>query len=183
MLLSSQDREFLRRVQGLNGYLLLMAAAVGVYLLLAPKVETIMLAIVLCGVFWLTQRLLLFITTLDRELKRLTEALVSSAGVHAIHYSLRGEKALFQQSLGLNATDRRFLGALDRLKWYLLVVAASVLCYLLFIHETTLQEAEITMLSKTLCGVFWLTQRLLSFINTLNEELIRLDRVVKKPLS
>jgi len=179
MLLSSQDREFLRRVQELNGYLLLMAAAVVMYLLLAPKVETIMLAVVLCSVFWLTQRLLLFITTLDRGLKRSTEALASSVGVHAVHYSLRGEEAL----LGLNAADRRFLGALDRLKWYLLLVAASVLCYLLLIDETTFQEAEITTLSMTLCGVFWLTQRLLSFINTLNEELTRLDRVVKKPLS
>lgn len=48
-----------------------MASAVFVYLALMPTIETSLPAATLCGVFWLTQRLLSLISLLDGELTRM----------------------------------------------------------------------------------------------------------------
>lgn len=78
MPLSPRDRKFLQAIERMKVYLLLMASAVFLYLLLAPKTEiqmaTSVLGMALCGVFWLTQRLLSFITLLDVELMRVINA-------------------------------------------------------------------------------------------------------------
>jgi len=78
MLLTSKDRRFLQTVERLKVYLILMAVGVLLYLLLMPSSElqmaTSMLGVVLCGVLWLTQRLLSFITSLDLELTRVVNA-------------------------------------------------------------------------------------------------------------
>ena len=56
-----------------------MAGAVFVFLLVVPRTEiqmaTSIIGIALCGVFWLTQRLLSFITLLDMELTRVVNVL------------------------------------------------------------------------------------------------------------
>ena len=73
MPLSPQDRRFLETVDRMKFYLLLMAIAVFLYLLCSPsevQMATSILGVALCGVFWLTQRLLTFITLLDLELTR-----------------------------------------------------------------------------------------------------------------
>jgi hypothetical protein len=79
MPLSSSDRQFLNVVQRLKIYLLVLAAAVFVFLLLAPEAEvqsaTSIVGVALCGVFWLTQRLLSFISLLDLELTRVVNVL------------------------------------------------------------------------------------------------------------
>ncbi len=79
MPLSHRDRQFLHTVSRLKVYLLLMAVAVFLYLLLAPSGEiqtaTSVLGLALCAIFWLTQRLLSFITLLDMELTRVVNAL------------------------------------------------------------------------------------------------------------
>jgi hypothetical protein len=82
MPLSSRDRRFLETIERLKVYLLLLAAAVFIYLVLIPTNEiqmaTSVVGITLCGVFWLTQRLLSFITQLDLELTRILNALKQS---------------------------------------------------------------------------------------------------------
>jgi len=79
MPLTSRNRKFLQTVDRLNLYLLLIALGVFVYLLCLPSSEihltTSLFGIVLCGVFWLTQRLLSMITLLDIELTRTINAL------------------------------------------------------------------------------------------------------------
>ena len=82
MPLSAQDRRFLKNVGRLKAYILVMAAAVFLYLLLAPSSEmqmtTSVMGLALCGVFWLTQRLLTFISLLDLELMRVANAVKRS---------------------------------------------------------------------------------------------------------
>ncbi len=77
MPLTPQDRRFLRTIERLNIYLLLLAFTVLLFLLLTPRGElqlaTSVIGVVLCGVFWLTQRLLTFITVLDLELTRMID--------------------------------------------------------------------------------------------------------------
>lgn len=79
MTLSQRDRRFLKAVERMKVYILLMAAAIFFYLLLVPKNEiqttTSVVGIALCGVFWLTQRLLSFVTALDSELTRVVNVL------------------------------------------------------------------------------------------------------------
>ncbi len=79
MPLTSKDRTFLERVDHLKVYLLVLAIAIFVYLLLVPVSElqaaTSIVGIALCGVFWVTQRLLSFITVLDLELTRIVNVL------------------------------------------------------------------------------------------------------------
>ena len=79
MPLTPQDRQFLRIINHLKIYLLLLALAVFVYLLCTPPSEirmtTTVVCVALCGVFWLTQRLLSLITILDLELTRTANAL------------------------------------------------------------------------------------------------------------
>ena len=82
MPLTPQDRRFLYTIDRLKAYLLLMALAVFLYLLCVPAEEirmtTSIIGVALCGVFWLTQRLLTFITQLDLELTRIINALKRS---------------------------------------------------------------------------------------------------------
>jgi hypothetical protein len=82
MPLKSGDRQFLQTVDRLKVYLLLMGVGVFVYLLVVPSDEiqmvTSIIGIALCGVFWLTQRLLTFITILDVELTRVVNAVKRS---------------------------------------------------------------------------------------------------------
>ena len=79
MPLSQNDKRFLQTINHFKAYLLLMALAVFFYLLLAPSSEiqmaTSVIGLALCGVFWLTQRLLSFITLLDLELTRVVNTL------------------------------------------------------------------------------------------------------------
>ena len=79
MPLTTGDRRFLQTIEHLKVYLLLMALAVFLYLLFVPADEiraaTSVIGVALCGVFWLTQRLLTFITLLDLELTRILNAL------------------------------------------------------------------------------------------------------------
>ena len=79
MPLSHRDRKFLERISQLKLYLLLMAIGVFVFLLVIPSNEiqmaTSVIGLALCGVFWLTQRLLSFITQLDAELSRVVNTL------------------------------------------------------------------------------------------------------------
>jgi hypothetical protein len=79
MPLTDRDRRFLQTIERLKVYLILLACAILLYLLCSPSNEiqmvTSILAIALCGVFWLTQRLLSFITVLDVELTRVVNVL------------------------------------------------------------------------------------------------------------
>ena len=74
MPLNPNDRRFLRTVDRLKLYLLLVAGAVFLYLLFVPAREiqmtTSVIGLALCAIFWLTQRLLSCITLLDVELTR-----------------------------------------------------------------------------------------------------------------
>jgi len=82
MPLNSRDRLFLRTVDRLKVYLLLLAIAVFIYLMFIPadelRMATSVIGVALCVVFWLTSRLLTFITSLDLELTRLINALKRS---------------------------------------------------------------------------------------------------------
>ena len=82
----------------------------------------------------------------------------------------------------LNSRDRRFLQTVDRLKLYLLLMAVGVFLYLLLMPSSEIQMAT-SVLGVALCGVFWLTQRLLSFITSLDLELTRVVNAVKRTLT
>ena len=79
MPLTPKERQLLKRIEHLKIYLLVLAGAVFVYLLFVPadelKMATSIVGVALCGVFWLTQRLLLFISLLDLELTRIMNVL------------------------------------------------------------------------------------------------------------
>lgn len=81
----------------------------------------------------------------------------------------------------LSARDRQFLEVVERLKIYLLVMAAAILIFLLVVPQTEIQMAT-SIMGMALCGVFWLTQRLLSFITLLDLELTRMINVLKRTL-
>ena len=81
----------------------------------------------------------------------------------------------------LTPQDRRFLQTVNRLKVYLLVLAVAVFLYLLLIPSNELQMAT-SVMGLALCGVFWLTQRLLSFISVLDLELMRVINVLTRTL-
>ncbi len=82
MPLTEKDRQFLQIVDRIKVYLLLMALTVFVYLLLTPveeiRMATTVVGVVLCLVFWLTQRLLSFVMLLDFELTRIVNVLKRS---------------------------------------------------------------------------------------------------------
>lgn len=82
----------------------------------------------------------------------------------------------------LNSRDRRFLQTVDRLKLYLLLMAVGVFLYLLLMPSSEIQMAT-SVLGVALCGVFWLTQQLLSFITSLDLELTRVVNAVKRTLT
>ena len=82
----------------------------------------------------------------------------------------------------LNSRDRQFLQTVDRLKVYLLLLGLAVLLYLLLAPSSEIQMAT-SVIGLALCGVFWLTQRLLSFITLLDLELTRIVNVLKRTLT
>ena len=96
MPLTVNDRRFLRTVQRLHIYLLIMAVAVFVYLALTPTSEirpaTCIVGLALCAMFWLTQRLLLFIAVLDVELTRILRVIKRSFTEEQLRkeYSIEG---------------------------------------------------------------------------------------------
>lgn len=81
----------------------------------------------------------------------------------------------------LKPSDRRFIDTIERLKVYLLVMAGAVFVFLLVVPRTEIQMAT-SIIGIALCGVFWLTQRLLSFITLLDMELTRVVNVLKRTL-
>jgi hypothetical protein len=81
----------------------------------------------------------------------------------------------------LNSNERRFLETVDRIKLYILLMAVAVFIYLLLSPSYEIQMAT-SVIGVALCGVFWLTQRLLSFITLLDMELTRVINVVKRTL-
>jgi len=81
----------------------------------------------------------------------------------------------------LGDKDRRFLDAIYRFKTYLLVMGISVLLYLLLAPSEELQMAT-SVVGLALCGMFYLTQRLLSLISVLDFELTRLSNSIKRTM-
>lgn len=82
----------------------------------------------------------------------------------------------------LSNGDRRFLETVDRFKLYLLFIALGVLIVLLLTPHSEIRMVT-SIIGMALCGVFWLTQRLLSFISTLDTELSRVTKAVKLTLT
>ncbi len=81
----------------------------------------------------------------------------------------------------LTGRDRRFLQAIERMKVLLVFLAVAVFVYLLCVPSSEIQAAT-SVLGLALCGVFWLTQRLLSFITQLDHELTRVVNVIAQTL-
>jgi len=81
----------------------------------------------------------------------------------------------------LTGKDREFLRRIDHLKLYVLLTAVAIFVYLLFIPASELQMAT-SIVGLALCGIFWVTQRLLSFITLLDLELTRIMNVLKRTL-
>ena len=81
----------------------------------------------------------------------------------------------------LNPNDRQFLHAIDRLKVYLLMMAIGVFVLLLVVPSSEIQMAT-SIIGMALCGVFWITQRLLTFISQLDLELTRVVNTLKHTL-
>lgn len=67
------------------------------------------------------------------------------------------------------------------MKIYVLLTAVAILLYLLLIPSGEIQMAT-SVMGLALCGVFWLTQRLLSFITVLDLELTRVVNTLKRSL-
>lgn len=81
----------------------------------------------------------------------------------------------------LTHEDRRFLEAVGRLKLYVLVTAVAVLVLFLVTPSAQIQLVT-SIVGITLCGVFWLTSRLLSFITLLDHELTGAMLALKRSL-
>jgi predicted membrane channel-forming protein YqfA (hemolysin III family) len=81
----------------------------------------------------------------------------------------------------LTEGDRKFLQTVDHLKFYILIMAFGVLVFLLLAPKNEIQMAT-AVLGIALCGVFWLTQRLLSFITSMDVEMTRVLNVLKRTL-
>ena len=82
----------------------------------------------------------------------------------------------------LRQADRRFLELVSRLKIYVLLMALAVFALLMLTPPSEIHAAT-TVLGVVLCGVFWLTQRLLSFVTMLDFELTRVINVLKRSLT
>jgi len=81
----------------------------------------------------------------------------------------------------LNARDREFLNTVNRFRVYLLIMALAVFLYLAFSPPSEIQMTT-AIVGLALCGVFWLTQRLLTFISLLDLELNRVVTTLKRVL-
>ena len=84
--------------------------------------------------------------------------------------------------MSLTKRDRRFLAAIDRLKIFLLLVASLTLVFILMMPPSQIQMAT-TVLGIALCGLFYMTQRLLTFISDMDFEISRLTEMVKSTLT
>ena len=84
--------------------------------------------------------------------------------------------------MSLNRSDRTFLQRVDRFKLYILVIAVGVFFYLLVVPSNEIQMVT-AVIGMALCGIFWLTQKLLSFIAELDSELTRVVNAVKSTLT
>jgi hypothetical protein len=73
------------------------------------------------------------------------------------------------------------LQTVDRLKLYLLVLALVVFVYVLCLPSSEIHPTT-SILGIALCGMFWLTQRLLSLITLLDLELTRAVNALKRSL-
>ena len=82
----------------------------------------------------------------------------------------------------LTTTDRRFLGAVERLQLYLILLAVVVLIYLVLSPASEIRAAT-SVTGLALCTMFWLTQRLLTFITVLDAELTRVLRAINRSLT
>ena len=85
------------------------------------------------------------------------------------------------RAMPLTERDRLFLRTVDRFRIYLLAIGIAVLVYLLCTPPSELQMAT-SIIGIALCGVFWLTQRLLTLITLLDLELMKIVRVLQKTL-
>lgn len=81
----------------------------------------------------------------------------------------------------LTPHDRRFIQAIERMKILLVLLAGSVFLYLLFVPSGEIQLTT-SIIGMALCGVFWLTQQLLTFIAQLDHELNRVVNVLRRTL-
>ena len=81
----------------------------------------------------------------------------------------------------MSAKDRRVLRTVDRLKVYILVIAIGIFLHLLLAPSSEMHMTT-SVIGLALCGVFWLTQRLLTFISVLDLELTRVINAVKRSL-
>ena len=79
MPLTPNERRFIHTIERLKVYLLMIAVGVFVVLFFTPSSEiqmvTSVIGLALCGVFWLAQQLLVFISRLDLELTRVVNVL------------------------------------------------------------------------------------------------------------
>lgn len=82
----------------------------------------------------------------------------------------------------MNRGDRMFLRRVDRFKLYILVIAIGVFFYLLVVPSNEIQMVT-AVIGMALCGIFWLTQKLLSLIAELDSELSRVVVAVKSTLT
>lgn len=82
----------------------------------------------------------------------------------------------------LSPVDKRLVDALDRLKIYLLVVGGVVFLFLLLTPPSQF-HLPMLVICMVLCGVFWLTQRLLTLITLLELELLRAMDALKRLLT
>jgi hypothetical protein len=82
----------------------------------------------------------------------------------------------------LNKKDRVFISVVSRLKILVLVIAALTLVFILVTPPSEIQAAT-TVLGIALCGLFYMTQRLLSFITDMDFEISRLTDVIKSTLT
>ncbi|HEX9781033.1 MAG TPA: hypothetical protein VGB20_07460 [bacterium] len=83
--------------------------------------------------------------------------------------------------MGLSTKDRTFLGVIDRLKFLLVLMAALILLYILMVPSEQIEWVT-AVIGFALCGVFLLTQKLLSFITELDFELRKVVNIVKDSL-
>ena len=79
----------------------------------------------------------------------------------------------------LTRKDRILLNRINHLKLYLLLLAFAVFIYLLFLPASELQMAT-SVVGMALCGVFWVTHKLLTFISLLDVELTRVLNTLKR---
>jgi hypothetical protein len=79
----------------------------------------------------------------------------------------------------LTTGDRKFLNLIDRLKIYLLGLAIAIFLFLLLTPSDEIRTST-SIIGLALCGTFWLTQRLLTYITFMDIELNKVIATLKK---